>query len=203
LARFRQLLDSIENWQPFAFIELYEQCRKRMLPASTERMVRAIQCREFELLLLHCVEGALGERLQPVSRPLDDVGERKARERKRRHAPADEGLRTRNAPPAVTASPATSSTAVAAPPGINVQCPKCRATLFVPATQRGKKTRCGKCSAAFLAPMDKSMTGPVATPPGSVGVRCPQCQHLAMFAPDSRGKSHTCAKCTARFLVPR
>jgi len=206
LRRLQQLLKMDENWEPFAFCDLYEQCRQRTVSAGGERIVRSIQCREVELLLVHTVQGALGERLKVQSRPLDDLAERRARERERRRSRAEAERRSRrpqSQPQAERGAPSALA-AVAAPPEVKIKCPKCKATLTVPVTQRGKKTNCTKCSVAFLVPTEKSAGGSIAPPPaGSVGVHCPKCQHLAVLAPGARGKAHTCAKCNASFLVPK
>lgn len=207
MRRFQQLLKMDQNWEAFAFIDLYEQCRQRKLSAAAERIVRGIQARELELLLVHTVEGALGERLKVQARPLDDLAERRARERERRRARAEEERRAKRKQPQ-SESPASerpaAPTAVAAPPELKIKCPKCKHAVAVPVTQRGQKANCPKCQAAFLVPNEKSTAGALAPPPpGSVGVHCPKCQTLAVLAPGARGKAHTCEKCAAQFLVPR
>jgi len=211
LARFRELLECGQAWDAAGFVHLYEQCRSRALPAATERIVRAIQGRELELLLVHCVEQVLGEPLRPVSSPLDDLAERKARERQRRRArvdadrlaEAEKHLQRNSAGSHGGAGPRGGSLAVVPTSEIRIKCPKCQSTLGVPTSQRGKKTQCGKCGVAFLVPAEKSNGAAAGSPPaGSIGVRCPQCQHLAVLPPGARGKSHTCMQCAADFLVP-
>ena len=63
LKRLRQVIAFGELWEPYAFGDVYEQACADQLDPAGERVVRRLQCREFELLLTHCLEAATGRRL--------------------------------------------------------------------------------------------------------------------------------------------
>lgn len=200
LAQFKTQLDSAGTWDPIAFIEIYEQCRACKLSVGVERMVRGFQCREIELLMVHCLQTALGDRLPRVS-PISNDAE--TRREQRRSQQVSEAQRRKHtiAPPARTKSPTVT---IPKPTLFKVKCPKCAVTLQVPTDQRGKKTTCGKCKSAFLV-ADGSLTQGMrlaAAAQPTIGIRCPKCQFLAQLNPAARGNAHTCAKCAAQFLVP-
>lgn len=48
------------EWEPYAFIDLYEQARDGQLSSASEETVRTIQQYEFMMLLRHCYQQATG-----------------------------------------------------------------------------------------------------------------------------------------------
>jgi len=200
LAQFQRTLEQLQSWDPFAFAELHGQCLQRKHPAMVERVVRGLQRRELEMLLVHCLEGVLGARLgRSLPRPVDEDGRRREREISRRLERAEDDRREKQRAERSRLAPVTLSP----PAQVRIKCPKCRAAMTVAAGLRGKKTTCAACSAEFLVPVEKSLVGaaPLARP-GGVGVRCPNCQHLAVLPPAARGQPHVCARCAAKFLIP-
>jgi hypothetical protein len=204
LTRFKQLLEMGECWESFAFIDLYGQCRACKLPAATERVVRALQVCELETLLVHCIESALGHRLDEASaqRLGGDASDRRRVERRRRAAQRQRPSR----PAAPTRKPASSAVVTAPPPArINIKCPKCNQTVSASAADRGKPTTCGQCRASFLIPESGTRAGlpgdDLTNQPG-IGVRCPRCGKLQKAPPSARGKAFACKGCSAEFLIP-
>ena len=63
LTRFTGILELNETWEPFAFIDLYEQARGEQLNLVDRETVARIQVREFDLLLAYCYKAATGEEI--------------------------------------------------------------------------------------------------------------------------------------------
>lgn len=63
LKRLRRVIDFGGSWEPYAFSDVYEETRVGKLDPAGERIVRSLQCCEFELLLTHCYEAATARRL--------------------------------------------------------------------------------------------------------------------------------------------
>jgi len=61
LGRFGQILKQQGDWEPHAFVDLYESARLKETPAATEKVVRELQRLEFFLLLDHCITPANGK----------------------------------------------------------------------------------------------------------------------------------------------
>jgi len=61
LGRFGQILKQQGDWEPHAFVDLYESARLQETPAATEKVVRELQRIEFFLLLNHCITPANGK----------------------------------------------------------------------------------------------------------------------------------------------
>jgi hypothetical protein len=64
LKRLRELIAFGELWEPYAFGDVYEETRAGKFDPAGERVVHSLQCREFELLLIHCLEAATGQELE-------------------------------------------------------------------------------------------------------------------------------------------
>jgi hypothetical protein len=54
------LLESSGAWDPFAFVDWCQACDEGVLSPPTRALLEQIQLREIELLLDHCLRGALG-----------------------------------------------------------------------------------------------------------------------------------------------
>jgi hypothetical protein len=54
------LLESRGAWDPFAFVDWCQACDEGVLSPQTRTLLEQIQLREIELLLDHCLRGALG-----------------------------------------------------------------------------------------------------------------------------------------------
>ncbi len=63
LKRLREVIAFGELWEPYAYADVYEQARAGQLDPAGERVVRSLQCREFELLFAYCLEAATGRKL--------------------------------------------------------------------------------------------------------------------------------------------
>ncbi|MBU0717372.1 MAG: zinc-ribbon domain-containing protein [Planctomycetes bacterium] len=156
LRRLRGTLEMGQTWEPFAFIDLYEQARAGKLCGPAEHAVRQIQCREFELLLVHCYEQATGRSVPTTS---SNVGAPRARPKPVRIRP--------QSMPSVSGAGGPKGNADTAKPGppkpprcpldrqgpqFGVLCPKCQAVVVVPESRRGAKEKCQKCGTSFMVP---------------------------------------------------
>ncbi len=79
LDRFKNIVKMGETWEPFAFADTYEQARLGQLSNPAVLVVRALQRREFELLLVHCYEGAIGESIGAFEHSSPAVAQTKKR----------------------------------------------------------------------------------------------------------------------------
>lgn len=207
LVRFRQMLEMTQSWEPHLFADLYEQARGGKLDGPAEEAVRQIQCAEFELLLRHCYEAAIGGRteVRPAKPRQVDPQEnldrmRRLSEKHRPKKPSKEKAKTsasvKKEEPAPEACPAT---------GIRVACPKCRSLLSLPATARGEIERCGKCQAAFRVPGESGSGGGAtasSTPQKTFSLRCPKCSATLALPETARGAVERCGKCGTKFMAP-
>lgn len=165
LNRLKQMLELGETWEPFSFIDLFEQVRAGKVCNSTEQIVHGIQCREFELLFVHCYEAGTGEQIPEA--PAAEAPER------RKPKPATKARSPRPRPPekpkepakgAAKDSPVGARTGLLPQKGprVGTRCPKCTHMVILPVSRRGTKERCPKCQTAFLIP-GKPPAKPVAT----------------------------------------
>jgi hypothetical protein len=60
LNRFREILKLNGAWEPYAFIDIYEQARANETKITVGEFVRKMQRQEFTLLLGHCFQAATG-----------------------------------------------------------------------------------------------------------------------------------------------
>lgn len=60
LNRFREILKLNGTWEPYAFIDIYEQARANETKITVGEFVRQMQRQEFTLLLGHCFQAATG-----------------------------------------------------------------------------------------------------------------------------------------------
>lgn len=201
LTRFKQMIEMDGTWEPFLFIDLYEQGRADKLKESTEQIVRQIQNTEFELLFRHCYESATGQSLQkPTARssPTDrEDGVARVRRLKERHRP-------KHRPQGAAAPEKTKSDTSESSDMVTVTCPKCAKPMTLPDSARGKKKRCIKCAAPFTVAAKKDNGGAGAyAPTGTFAIRCPKCG-CALTAPETaRGSTERCGKCGAAFMIPK
>lgn len=156
-ARVRRFVDIVklgETWEPFAFIDLFEQVRAGKLCKAAEEAVRSVQCREFELLFNHCYQGATGHSVEAEQRPA--AGARPKRDLRRTRRPIRPPRNTSTPFAAKPAGPAKRP--LVSPPSmvIGVLCPKCATMKRVAKTARGKRVRCDKCGTGFVVPRAKA-----------------------------------------------
>lgn len=162
IKRFRDILEMNKSWEPFAFVDLFEQARNGKLSPVGEQAVCKLQDIEFELVFSHCFLGATG---RPIlkRRIISEADEqRREQEYRRRMAERrDREERQRKAAEAkkVQEVSAVKSKTPAAPPVVpkaKVLCPKCNTVVFVDEKLRGKAARCFKCNTAFRVPHKKA-----------------------------------------------
>ena len=149
LKRLRGMIELADEWEPYAFIDVYEQARLDKLDHAGEQIVRSIQCREFELLFVHCFEAATGGKLPAPERNAPPRRRPRQRPQTRRSIkPVGSGDSPRHdghgAAPPITRKPVRDS--------IGISCPKCGDVKILPPTARGTKTTCNKCRVVFLIP---------------------------------------------------
>lgn len=162
LTRFKGTLELCEVWEPHAFVDLYEQGRAGALCHPAELVIRNLQCREFELLFVYCYEKATGRTMARGG--AEEVAPRRKVIRKppARRRPAA-------APPMQSKQPTQTDSDAATPlptplnrrgPRVGILCPKCRAMLVIPETNRGRSTECKKCGTTFLVPKKQASPAP-------------------------------------------
>jgi len=147
LKRLCEVITFAEQWEPFTFCDVFEQAREGQLDPAAERIVCDLQRREFELLLVHCLEGAVGKTL--VQRAATAVAERRRPEVARSRRPAK---RPAEVKPASAAGPKVLLKPEALRGGVQVLCPKCGTHKSVAEERRGCVEKCDKCGTPFLIP---------------------------------------------------
>ncbi len=217
LQRVRQILEMDQRWEPFVFVDLFEQARAGKLTRPAEEVVRRIQVLEFELLFAHCYLAVIGDSsldlFQKPAAPEPTVVKRKK--------PA-ESHRRHSLPPSLTkpkeekSIPEPTPKASAPPEKITVSCPQCGVKSMVPASNRGAKCKCYKCACVFtvaggLAPISKGGSAQAASTPAAktahgladeVRISCPKCTQVFSLPASARGKKAKCARCATVFMVP-
>jgi hypothetical protein len=201
LTRFIQMIEMGGTWEPFLFIDLFEQGRADKLKESTELIVRQIQNTEFELLFRHCYENATGQSLQKIvarsSMTDREEGVARVRRLQERHRPK------RRAPGGATTEKTKSETSESSDM-VTVKCPKCAKPMTLPDAARGQKKRCIKCNAPFNVPARKDDGGAGAyAPTGTFTLRCPKCSCTLKAPEAARGKTERCGKCGTAFMIPK
>jgi len=149
LKRIKGLLELGETWEPFAFVDLYEQARAGKLCSPTEQIVRSLQCREFELLFAHCYEVATGQKL-PEEEVAGPAVRRRSKPRSRQR-PHRSPVRDSAAPNSKTDSTPNPG-AKGKEPRVGIECPKCAYKMVFPESCRGSKNNCAKCGTVFIIP---------------------------------------------------
>lgn len=147
--RFREILELNGGWEPYAFVDLYQQASNGILDTTGEECVREIQCREFEWLFCHCYEGATGQAV-PVRTACAVARRPRKSVLKRTHTT---GRSASSSGPVGDARPTKTDKATAPPaPPVRVVCPRCGHIATFPGSMVGKAVRCQKCMAFFEIP---------------------------------------------------
>ncbi len=212
ISRFKGMLEMGGVWEPFLFIDLYEQARAEKLTQRDEEIVRQIQCMEFELMFRHCFEAATGRKIQVQSAAsATDQEARRAMSRRlaKRHRPgrAPQAPKSAETPKAELATQSEPKPTLGGGK-ITVICPTCRKALKVPAASRGKVERCGNCRTALKVPTGGSdganePSGLNASTDQTISVACPKCASTFRVPQSIRGKAEKCVHCGAKFLIPK
>jgi len=155
LQRVRDIIELNKEWEPHAFIDLYEQARTGDLSPVAWQLVGDLQTKEFELLFSYCYQEATGQSIVR-RRVISEVEERK-REAEYRHRMVVRQKKTQRASQ-TRSEPRPTKQKTDAPrtePKAKILCPQCEHMMFVPESARGKKSKCLKCDAIFLVPTKK------------------------------------------------
>lgn len=102
-----------------------------------------------------------------------------------------------------------------------IKCTKCKSTLQIPDSARGKKVRCPQCEALLAVPAAKPASdtvkhpvpiaavkvkagpaSPQSMPSGKMKIRCPGCKATLQFSSAMAGKVISCTKCGTKLKVP-
>lgn len=152
LKRFRGVLEFGEQWEPFAFADAFEQARCGDFNDAGLQTVSNIQRREFELLLVQCLESAMG-------RSLNAFCDSRAKLKRARPRPRPAPTR-RAGPVSRSGEPARGTSAEKAPlkpsGDVTVACPGCGARRVVPGSMCGSIIACGKCGKRYSIPIPES-----------------------------------------------
>lgn len=122
LKRVNGVLEFGEQWEPFFFADVLEQSRSGEFNDADGQIVSGIQRREFELLLVHCLEAALG-------RKLNAFRDSRAEVRRPRPRPRPSPVRrpaARPDPPAAARDGRSTETMSKIGAEVTVVCPSCR-----------------------------------------------------------------------------
>jgi len=169
LQRLKQIVELDGQWEPFMFVDVFEQARTGKLDSAGEELVRRIQAEEFALLFIHFYQQAVGKTVG--SRGRDETatdGEsnlKRMREliQKRKSASvrrSGSAQRRRQSSPTLTGTsqgPSDGSEKdikAVKPAGgfIRVACPKCHHVLRLPESVRGGHHLCSQCGIIFAIP---------------------------------------------------
>lgn len=153
LKRFKDIVKLCESWEPFAFMDMYEQIKAGKHTQLTEEIVRSLQCREFELLFVYCFEKAVGQHLPQLTIKKTKPPKRKLKPVKRTRSRSSEMIHEPAKPKDESGS--TKPVAKRQPGDIGIQCPKCHHMSFLSPAMRGKNHQCAKCKTGFLIPVKK------------------------------------------------
>lgn len=157
LKRLGDMIEMAGEWEPFAFIDVWEQARAGKLDPAGVLVVRQLQGRELELLFTHCFENATGTKIaKPQAAPTAPRKRATAQRPVRRHAPlprqAESTRSTQTKTPAKSMGPQVRK--------VGVYCPKCRNVIVLPDTRRGTNEKCERCGTTFLVPQEKAAQTP-------------------------------------------
>lgn len=172
LQRLKQIVELDGQWEPFMFVDVFEQACTGKLDLAGEEVVRRIQAEEFALLFVHCYAQATGRTVGPRGRDEtttdDESNLKRMREliQKRKKAgarrPGLTQLRRQPGPTPAGGSqessdePGKAQPAVKPPSGsIRVVCPKCRHVLRLPESAHGGHHLCSQCGIVFAIPAKK------------------------------------------------
>jgi hypothetical protein len=181
--KFGQILESRNAWEPSVFTDIFEAARTGKIDESGADVIRALQCREWEILFRYCYEVTTGE---PLVKAGDEyrntIDRQKMRERRREQeqlrkqkaklhevqrekSSADPADTPRGAPRG--AGPGPDMPDLRQPPAPNtfaLACPACNSVQRVPNTARGHAARCAECKQIFGVPKAKAKPVPAGKP---------------------------------------
>ncbi len=212
--RLREMLEMERRWEPYLFCDLILLAGQARLKVPGDALVRQLQCREFELLLIHCYEKATGQKLgqrvrvdTPDAQKRSQERDRRARDDRRRREAHQQQPAAKPAAPGGSQGPGARAVADLFVP---VRCPKCGQTKQMPGGLMGKIVRCPSCATPFEIPRSDARPSPApgreAAPASAasaiVAVTCPQCAKRMVFPASGRGKSVRCGQCSATFVLP-
>jgi hypothetical protein len=177
LQRLKQIVELDEQWEPFMFVDVFEQACTGKLDLTGEEIVRRIQAEEFALLFVHCYQQAIGRTVGPRGRDEmttdDESNLERMREliQKRKKAGARRpAITQRGRPPSPTPAggsqessdePRKAQPSVKPASGfIRVACPKCRHVLRLPESAHGGHHLCSQCGIVFAIPAKKPASTP-------------------------------------------
>lgn len=198
LTRLHDILELHGDWEPYAFIDVYEEARDGQMSSASEDTVRQIQAIEFNALFLHCYKQLMG------------IDARKAEFKHNPDVQRRRPVPTRHPKPAASApasTPATPSKTAPTPPKapsneVRVGCPKCKTIQTFDASQRGQKVQCNKCAVTFAIPGGSGDSAAAVAGSAPVRVACPKCRTAASYPQAKRGCKVQCSKCNAVYTIP-
>jgi hypothetical protein len=204
LVRFAQIVKDSGAWEPFLFVDLYEQTRAGKAVDTTAQTVCRLQCLEFEVFFRYCLETTLGEKLVRKAQSASVQDYEARMQQVRQLAEKHRAKRQRSGQSEGEEQADDDSAESPQDDAIRIGCPKCKSTVELPASSRGQCARCSRCGVKFMVPQLQTVPGrPAVVPPANmVGIRCPKCQEMLMFPEEARGKKEKCGKCGVVFLIP-
>lgn len=191
LVRFQKAITLCEMWEPFLFVDLYEQARAEKLKDEVVQIICTLQGLEYEYLFQYCYESATGEKLvkKSAAQEVDtETNRQRTRELAEKHrAKAERHKKDRKEDTGATeaAKPAAPQTPVAPPTFVG-----------------GSPTHVGTPSVSGTPMHSPSVARPTANGPSLV-ISCPKCRSSVEMPVAMRGTRQACGRCGAAFLVPR
>jgi len=150
LKRLRETIEFAGQWEPYLFADVFDQAREGKLDLLSEELVRKLQCCEFELLLVHCLQVATGERIQQRVKAAPPPPPKPAA--RPRPKPQPQPVTAAKTAESGAPKPRLVLKPVTIDDGVGVLCPACRTPQLVPKSSRGQTARCEKCGNMFRVP---------------------------------------------------
>ncbi len=165
LKRFRDIAEQNKEWEPYAFIDLYEQARTGRLSQVAWQVVGQLQTNEFEFLFNHCFVALTGRSVfkrrviseADEQRREQDYRRRMAERRKEAEKRSQRQMKEHQ-PPSKKETSEPTKPQRSPDPRAKILCPKCGQLLYLPESSRGRPAKCLKCSVVFLVPPKKPET---------------------------------------------
>ncbi len=167
LIRLRQTVQQYQLWEPFLFVDVFQQALAGKFNEDEAKTIRSLQLAEFTLLFRYCYEQATGETVghnAKAASHAQKIDTQRTRELAKKHRDAKrKSTPSSPSPEQAAKTPEQPSPTPAPDPGvITVTCPKCKKPAPLPVAARGQGHQCGGCGAKFLVPQAQPNSAPPA-----------------------------------------
>jgi hypothetical protein len=160
--RFRDILNLDDGWEPFAFIDMFEQVQAGKVGYEGEMALRDLMCEEFRLLFAHCYKGATGREVKAQQSPAWARSPRKRSSRSSRKGSQQSSEPSKDDPSQSDSKRSKSRQDAGQkkpPEKVRVMCPRCRHVIVVLDSLCGRMVTCGQCQTPFVVPRMTAAAG--------------------------------------------